>query len=334
MLAFFRLVRLPNLLIMAFAMIMMRFFLVKPVLDMLNCGQSTDFFRHQLSPLHFWMLVLSVVLIGAAGYIINDYFDVRIDQVNRPETNVIDRGIKRRWAIVLHTIFNVTAVLLGVWVSWKNHLLTLGLMLFIGAPTLLWFYSTDFKKRILIGNVVIALLTGMVPLLEALFEVRGLNIAYGDFVSQSLADFSLIIRLSSYFALFAFVISLVREIIKDTEDYEGDMKYGCRTFPIAFGIAPTKWLITGLIVALIALIGLFESRLFLADANDYDMKSLSWFLLLVQLPLAFLAWRVMKATGKKDYRFASLLTKLIMLAGAAYFFLFSGILSELCSQIS
>ncbi|TND05899.1 MAG: 4-hydroxybenzoate octaprenyltransferase [Bacteroidetes bacterium] len=335
MLAFFKLIRLPNLLIMAFTMCMVRYFLVRPILDLQNCAAERDMYHSQVSPLYFYLLVLAVVLIGAAGYIINDYFDVRIDKLNRPDTNVIDRGIKRRWAIMLHTVFNVTGVLLGIFISWKSQLLTLGLMLFIGAPTLLWFYSTDFKTRMLIGNVVIALLSGMVPLLVALFEVRALNMYYG----QDVADISpQIAVMSSYFALFAFLISLMREIIKDTEDYEGDRTYGCRTLPIVAGIARAKWVVAIICFVMIALIGFFEYRIFASSEEpqfiSWAWKTFAWFMLLVQVPLLFLSWKIGKATGKKDYRFASLLTKIIMLGGISYLFLFSYILHEWCSLIN
>ncbi len=329
-LKFFRLIRLPNLLIMAFTMVMLRYFLVLPWLNIQNCALNYDAVHLQFSNLHFALLVLSVVFIGAAGYIINDYFDVRIDKLNRPDTNVIDNGIKRRWAIVLHTVFNVLGVLLGVWLSWQNHMLTLGLMLFVGAPTLLWFYSIDFKRRALIGNLVIALLSGMVPLLVALFEVPALNRRYAEGLSMGLVNFNPIVEMALVFAIFGFTLSLIREIIKDIEDYEGDMQYGCKTLPIVAGIARAKGVIIALIGVFVLFLAYYEFTRFLADA-EADMKSLLWFTLLVQVPMIFLGYKVWKASSKAHYRFASLITKLIMVAGISYLFMFPSILSELCT---
>lgn len=329
-LKFFRLIRLPNLLIMAFTMVMLRYFLVLPWLDVQNCALNFDAVHLQFSNLNFALLVLSVVFIGAAGYIINDYFDVRIDKLNRPDTNVIDNGIKRRWAIVLHTVFNVLGVLIGVWLSWQNHMLTLGLMLFVGAPTLLWFYSIDFKRRALIGNLVIALLSGMVPLLVALFEVPALNRRYAEGLSMGLVNFNPIVEMALVFAIFGFTLSLIREIIKDIEDYEGDMQYGCKTLPIVAGIARAKGVIIALIVVFVLFLAYYEFTRFLADAEP-DMKSLLWFTLLVQVPMIFLGYKVWKASSKAHYRFASLITKLIMVAGISYLFMFPSILSELCT---
>jgi len=334
MLAFLRLIRLPNLLIMIFIMCMMRWFLIAPWLGLQNCVHGGPTFELQMGTPDFLLLVLSVILIGAAGYIINDYFDVRIDKLNRPDTNVIDRGVKRRWAIVLHTAFNIIGVLLGLFLSWKYQMLSLGLMLFIGAPTLLWFYSIDFKRRPLAGNIVIALLSGMVPLLVSLFEIPALNRAYRDLLLIGAANFGPVISLTYSFALFAFVISLLREIIKDIEDHEGDRAYGCRTLPIALGIARTKWIVAGLTVVFMICVGWFQKNL-VADANPstLDWLSFAWFTVLVQLPLAFLLWRILKAKDKKDYRFGSLLTKLIMIAGASYLFLFPHVLEEVCSPL-
>jgi 4-hydroxybenzoate polyprenyltransferase len=253
MLAYFKLIRLPNLLIMAFTQYMVRYCLLMPVLELKCHDLDFSLLESQISNLDFFLLVLSTVFIGAAGYIINDYFDVRIDEVNRPATNLVGKIIKRRVAIALHTVFNVIGVGLGLWLSWKYNMFRLGSLIYLSTPALLWFYSTNLKRQFLIGNIVIALLSGIVPLIVVLFEIPAIFRAFPAFLGILRLDD--VLKIAAIFGLFAFIISLLREIIKDTEDYEGDLAYGCNTLPITIGIARTKWLMLGICVLVIGLIG-------------------------------------------------------------------------------
>src|SRR5439155_8333822 len=116
-----------------------------------------------LTPKLFYLLSLSSILIAAAGYIINDYFDLNIDRVNKPDKVVVDKIIKRRWTILWHWILSGLGVLLGAYVSWKLRNPIVGLAT-LGCVVLLWFYSTTFKRRLVIGNVIISLLTAWVIL--------------------------------------------------------------------------------------------------------------------------------------------------------------------------
>jgi 4-hydroxybenzoate polyprenyltransferase len=323
---FLRLIRFPNLLIMAFTQYMVRWFLVKPMLEVKS---APDFpLALQMNNLDFFLLSLSTVMLAAAGYIINDYFDVRIDKVNRPNSNVVGRTIKRRVAMGAHTVINVIACALGIWLSYKYGLLRVGIMLYVTVPALLWFYSTNLKRQFLIGNAVIAILSGLVPLIVVLFEVPLLNRAYFDYVTgynelgEHLLSFIDIVRLTAIFSAFAFVVSLLREIIKDTEDYEGDLEYGCRTLPIVLGISRAKGVIAGVTIATMGMLGYLQYL----QSKAHEWNSFLYFLVLLQLPLAYLMFRVMRARDKKDFHFASLFTKLIMLSGICYLFLFAYLL--------
>lgn len=326
---FLKLIRFPNLLIMAFTQYMVRWFLVKPLLEFM--GNNGIVLTLQMSELNFFFLSLSTVMLAAAGYIINDYFDVRIDNVNRPNSNVVGRTIKRRVAMGAHTVINVIACGLGIWLSYKCGILRLGIMLYVTVPALLWFYSTSLKRQFLIGNVVIAVLSGLVPLIVVLFEVPLLNRAHIDLVTayteegDHVLSFLPIVYITAIFAAFAFIVSLIREIIKDTEDYEGDLEYGCRTLPIVLGISRAKAVITGVIVATMGALGYLQYLC----AKLHEWKSFLYFLFLLQIPLAYLIFRVMRARDKKAYRFASLLTKIIMVLGIAYLFLFAYIVRHI-----
>ena len=156
MTALLRLIRYRNLIIIALTQYMMRYFVIWPIL-------KVNGFELQMDRWHFLLLVLSALLITAAGYVINDYFDTRTDMLNRPETVVVGRSVSRRSAMLLHIILNIAGVGLGIYLSLYIGILSLGVAYLLAAG-LLWFYSTTYKRQFLIGNLIVAVFTAMVPL--------------------------------------------------------------------------------------------------------------------------------------------------------------------------
>src|SRR4051812_14716651 len=154
--AFFRLIRGLNLLFIALTQVLFQYCIVIP---MFRFSQTSP----ALPLRHFVLLVLSSVLIAAAGYIINDYFDLNIDRINKPSKIVVERLIKRRWAIIWHWLFSFGGVLLGFYVGWKAGAFWLGFAN-MGCVLALWLYSTTFKKKLIVGNTLISLLTAWVVL--------------------------------------------------------------------------------------------------------------------------------------------------------------------------
>ncbi|MES1226839.1 MAG: geranylgeranylglycerol-phosphate geranylgeranyltransferase, partial [Bacteroidota bacterium] len=203
----------------------------------------------------FWWLAAASVLIAAAGYIINDYFDLNIDQVNKPDNIIIQKFIKRRWAIFWHMGLSLAGIVITLIISWKIGNWVIGpVNLF--TIFLLVFYSTTFKKKFLIGNIIISLLTAWVVFVLYICELD--LITFTSTVSYHEA-MTKIFKLAVLYGGFAFVISLVREVVKDMEDIEGDEKYGCRTMPIVWGIPASKvfagvWLIVLILAVAILLV--------------------------------------------------------------------------------
>ncbi|TFV93269.1 prenyltransferase [Algoriphagus kandeliae] len=204
----FRISRPINLLLVAFTQLMTAYFLIEtsrqgiPVLE--------DF--------RLYLLIFSTLLITAAGYMINDYYDVKIDYVNRPQEVIIGKGIKRRVVIFLHTLFNFAGIGIGGIVAPRIAIIN-----FLAA-FLLWLYSNRLKREPFIGNLTVAFLTGLSVYLVAFYYQKNelLVLTY---------------------AIFAFFLNLIREIIKDIEDRTGDRKHGCRTLPIVLGFRKTKQII-------------------------------------------------------------------------------------------
>lgn len=322
MFSFLQLIRLPNLLIIAFTQYMIRFCLIQPILSRLNL-------ELQMSEIEFFLLVLATVFIAAGGYIINDYFDVRIDRINKPSRLVIDRGMTRRTAILLHTVLSFLGIVTGMFLSWKSHILLTGSALFILSAIGLWFYSTFLKYQFIVGNLVVALLTGLVPFMVALFEVPRLLITYN---SQLLAQQLLIeqhqlsgfipttsiLNWTAVYGAAAFVLSFIREIIKDIEDAEGDMEYGCKTIPVALGIRKTKNILYSLLLLFMAALGFVQYYQY----KSSDWLSFLYFLLLLQLPFAVLFFKIARAREKKHFHTGSMIVKVLMLSGICFLFLF------------
>ena len=297
--AFFKLVRWPNLLFIALTQVLFRFFILRFVFT--NSPSGYESIRLSL-PL-FYLLVFASVCIAAAGYIINDYFDVNIDIVNKPSKLVIDRYIKRRWAIVLHIIFSFTGFVISCYIGYKLHNIYIPAFNMLAIAGL-WFYSTTFKKKLLIGNVLISLLTAWVILILTVSEYR-LRINPYDVYWKRL------LKLSFIYAGFAFIISLIREVIKDMEDMSGDLKYGCRTMPIVWGLQVSK-VFAGVWIVVIT-ISIVAMQFYVIQLGWWFSALYS--LLTITIPLLWVLRKLYVAHSQKDFHNLSTTVKLIMLTG-------------------
>ena len=335
--AFIKLIRLPNLLIIALTQYAIRFAIIKPILYKFSGDQFIDGAGLKMSELDFFLLSLSTVMIAAAGYIINDYFDVKVDRVNRPDKIIVGKYIKRRAVMGAHIVINSIAVLIAGYLAYKvgNWKLIFIQLFSAGA---LWYYSTMFKKQVLVGNVVVALLAALVPFVAGLYELILQHANSDDTVNTLLfyleaetpfeaIEYSLKIVLRSImlwvlgFSFFAFMSTMVREIIKDIEDYEGDKKYFSNTLAVIYGKERAKLIAQVFAVVMIALIGYLQY----IQLESKDMTSFMYFLFAIQVPLIYVIVKLKSAKEKSDYSKLSMYTKLIMLMGILYtaFFYYS-----------
>lgn len=300
--AFLKLIRVENLLIIAITQVCIKYLVFAPV------NEYSDF-----TPGLFSISLLSTLLIAAAGYMINDYFDVKTDKINRPETVVVDVSIKRRWAMILHIIFSATGLVLGIFLALKCHNLKL-VSFQILSILLLWFYSTNFKKQLLVGNIVVSLLTAAIPIMPMVYDFYlsvGTNTLIGSLTSTALKP---LVMITFGYAGFAFLTSFAREVVKDMEDYKGDIQTGCKTMPIVWGIITSKVVTFFVIVITIGM-------LLIAGIKFYYLQqalALYYIMGLLLLPLMVLLFLIMRAKTSRDFKMASLLLKFIMLFGIAF----------------
>ena len=265
-----------------------------------------------LNPPYIWWMILSSVLIGAAGYIINDYFDLNIDRINKPDRLVVERVIKRRWTIVWHLAFSIVGVLIGVYIDWKTNVRFLGLAN-LACVLLLFIYSISLKKKLLSGNILISLLTAWTILVITWCEVNQLSRVQSQF------DAERIIKWAFVYGGFAFIISLIREVIKDMEDIEGDRRYGCKTMPIIWGLNVSKtyaavWLIV-LIAAIIILLVYIARFIFFTADKGYWWIGILYCIATILVPLVVIFKRLFKARSAADFHKLSSMVKLVMLTG-------------------
>ena len=311
---FLKLIRWQNLLLVILTMVLMRYAVLAPVLGkigvILKIGSGEEMPMSLQFPWYdFALLVASTVFITAGGYVINDYFDIKTDLINKGKV-IVGTKIPRRMAMMWHSIFNIGGVAAGFYISFKSGYIWLGIM-FVVVSGLLYFYSASYKRQFLIGNIIVAILTAMVPMLVAIYEWPALY-KYYSVNAIRLPDINFILYWVGGFALFAFLANLIREIIKDIEDFEGDIAYGRNTFPVVIGILSSK--IVSICLIIITIILLYLAWHFFIN----DMITLIYITVAVVLPLLYVIYKLIKSSEKEQLHSASSIMKIVMITGVLY----------------
>jgi 4-hydroxybenzoate polyprenyltransferase len=269
---FLKLIRFQNLIIIFISQYFAAIFLLKGFAE----------WNSVIADPYMFSLSMSTLLIAAGGYIINDYYDVKIDMINKPERIVVGMLMKRRTAIILHTCINLAGIIAGFLVNWKVGMIS-AIISF-----LLWLYSVWLKKTAFAGNILISLLSGTSLLLLTFYYHSNIEVIF-------------------IYAIFAFFISLIREIIKDMEDMKGDAAFGCKTLPIIVGIRKTKTILFLLIIVFTAALIISGLRI--------QINVLAYLGFFVLPPLMWLSYSLAKADNSRDFTKLSFLCKYIMLSG-------------------
>lgn len=301
--AIIRFIRLPNLVIVAGIVFLLRWFILLPFLYGNN--------ELLLSPAADYILFsISLVLLAAGGYIINDYFDVRIDAINHPQKQEMSRYISPRQSMNIYLIVNLLAVLTGGYLAFRVQSLWFGL-LFPAGSFLFYIYSLRWKHLLVVKNLVVALVSASLIILVLLYEFFYLRLHAPGYFASHIPALRTVFHLFLYYAGFAFLTTFFREIIKDVEDLPGDKASETHSLPVVFGIKPSKWVAVGLIITMMVLL-LWTQVI----ARRMGLSLLFWYLLMiVQLPSVYLIITLIRANNQGTYHLSATLAKLIMVTG-------------------
>lgn len=307
---YLQLLRVSNLTFLAILLFAMEQWVAVPLLRLEHLSQQMPLWV-------FVLLLLSTLLIAAGGYVINDYFDVKIDRINRPDDIVVTRHISRDGAMQLFKVLSGLGIVTGLIVTWWAKSWTL-MMIFLVIPGLLWFYSASYKRQFLVGNLVVAFVSGLVPLLVAIANADYLSHLYGTSLTYTPIIGQLYVWLGG-FAVFAFLITLAREITKDIEDIEGDCEMECRTIPIVWGVRTSKIIITILLLLTFFLI-VYLTFAVLPFPHDWQSFSTRYIVFGILTPIICSIILLWSAKTKQEIHRTQVVLKFAMFLGTMYSF--------------
>ena len=291
MISFFQLIRYKNLLMVLLTMILTKYALINSFIS-----------DPSLTSIDFIILSLSILFITAGGYIINDLYDIEADTINKPLKVYISKSISKKNAWVIYLLSSTFGVTLGIYLSIIKNIDFLSFY-FIGTTLLLFLYSVLLKKLVFIGNLCISLLVALPIYLLYKFDSNNITI------SNILQYFLLSIAIF-YYMFFAFLTTMIREIIKDIEDINGDYIVKLKTLPILIGKTRARNISIFLSLVLLLFLFLVSSNYFIS--NKYFLGIIMLMLSTVVVYFIFKSWI---ATTKKQFQYLSNLMKLIMFIG-------------------
>lgn len=305
---FLRLIRFPNLIIVALTQYLLQYYILLPELKKVNLMPLLPDFE-------FFLLVFSTILIAAGGYIINDIEDVDIDKLNKPEKKQIVGRIyplSISWKMYIFSI--ILGFIISIYLAFFIHNLV-QLLIYPTAVGMLYAYSKWWKRQPLIGNLVVSFFCAFVAWIvfyaeKINFILEKLNNVTASGTQQEGYDFLKLTFIG--YAVFAFISTLFREIIKDIEDEQGDKAGNCRTLPVVIGVEKSKKWAFAVGLIFLSLVVIFS---FILRGDWVKILILN---LTISLPIIYALFLLIKSQKKEDFSFLSKLAKFIMLSGLVF----------------
>ena len=305
---YLQLLRIGNLAFLAALLYVMEKWVALPLLHL-------EKFPEQMPWWVLILLILSTICIAAGGYVINDYFDVKIDRINRPDDLIVTRIISRDAAMKLFQVLTAIGIVAGLAVAWWARSWNL-LLIYIVIPGLLWFYSASYKRMLLVGNLIVAFISALVPLLVAIINADYLKHLYNEALVYTPIVGQLYVWLGG-FALFSFLLTWAREVVKDIEDIEGDREMECRTMPIVWGEKTSKVVATLLVVATMALIG-YIARFVLPFSAQWTSLNGRFIIFGLMVPMLCILVLLWAARSKRELHTVQQVLKFAMFLGTMF----------------
>lgn len=293
-----------NVAFTALIQILMYWCIIIPTLTMCGIASATP----------TWVVLCAIVatsLICAGGYVINDYFDVKIDRINRPDRVIVTNTMSKAEAMRLYQIVTGAGIACGLVSAFYLRSVTLG-MIYVIVPGMLWFYSSSYKRQLIVGNLIVALSAALVPMVPMFVEATALGNKYGELLSQTPILKTLYGWICG-FALFSFLFTFIREAIKDLQDEPGDREYECHTMAVVWGENITRGVLTALIILTNAILAFFVYNVIHFEGT----LTSRYFLFGIVAPSVCLI-AILWSKSCTAYANASSLCKFIMLIGTLY----------------
>lgn len=292
---YFSMLRTANLLIIILTFLVLKHLVFVPIFDLYSVSEGLNYIQ-------FSVMVTSTVLIAAAGYISNDYFDIQADLVNKPQKQYINRGMSAGKALAIAVLFSLFSILLSIWLSFTMHSM-LPMLMLNTALIVSWWYAASLKRSMVWGNIAVSCLTAGTIVMAWIFEATCIQLPL-----QGSNYITLIVGAVSLFAL---LLTFIREVVKDMEDVEGDKVIGCKSLPIIKGSRYTKTVVY--IVSFITIVLLASTQVLLLK-QGFRVTTL-YLMLFVELPIVWFMIKLRTTNNKAGFHYLSTSLKLIMLAG-------------------
>jgi 4-hydroxybenzoate polyprenyltransferase len=303
-LEFTKLIRFKNLVMIALTQVLFKYSLINMYLE-----------NFSLNSFQFIIYLLALLLVVAGGYIINDIYDIETDKINRKENQIVGNSISSKSAFNFYYLLNSLAFLFGFYIAFSIGKTAFG-FIFIFFAFSLWRYSKQHKTSFAIGNFQVGFLTALSIINLILFDLVpiGINNENGSLI---------ISKIIIFYAGFSFLTTLIREIVKDIEDLEGDQKINAKTLAITYGLKKSKNIVLALTTATIFCITYFQYFQYSVISTQFEYEISIWgvndisiiYTLLLQGLFLFFIYKSFKAINKEDFHFLSILSKIIMLVG-------------------
>jgi 4-hydroxybenzoate polyprenyltransferase len=302
-----RLFRVPMLLLIVAFQLMIYFFVVTRYLESYGIAPS-------MSVLDCVLLVLATLFFTAGGYVINDYFDMKIDQINRPLTRVVGRRLDKNGAMSLYRVLTIIGAVFSILLCWRaQSFQCLLILLFVAG--ILWFYSSNYKRSFFIGNFIAAFMMALVPLVVVLFQNQFMLLEYNMNPDLMYIMKGLLIYGVS-FSFVGFAWTFILEVVNDLISVKGDRELECHTFPVVWGVQKTKWLLYGCLTLMLVLSALF----FYFTPSLHSSASLRFYVCGFFVPALSLFYIISKSQSPADYKLVLNYVIVIFAVNIAYIF--------------
>ncbi|MBR6106201.1 MAG: UbiA family prenyltransferase [Paludibacteraceae bacterium] len=318
--AYIKLLRLHILLIIALAQLILHYFVTTHIVGM----------DYAMPTLELSLIIGSTVLIAAGGFVINDYYDMRIDEINHPLTRLVGNEISKNAAMNLYIVLCVAAVLCSAVLGFITQSVDFCFIL-VTVVGLLWFYSSSYKRILIVGNLIISLSAALIPFIMALFEGRAIMrwwmeklssngiLITDDNLSEATPTINYNYEIIAYFSLFVFAVVFIHEIVRNLYEERGEREMECHTIPIVFGQQNAKYTIylLSMIINTVCIVSVIN------HLEELQLITVSYYICSILAFSIGLCVLVKNAEFAKDYKICLLLTKLILISGIAYSFIYA-----------